>query len=139
MWRAHITAHDLTSFLHWHALRSPCTQGGTPDREPDSSHCLQVRADLAASFQVTAIRHLEERTARAVAWAQDSCPGIRRARSPSNTARVASASEVMVLLLRLRGDQPLCHNASRPKALSCPYLRCCACRLLIAPPRTCKP
>ena len=69
----------------------PCSlrvQGGQlfpTYQSPNSLPRLQVRADLAASFQVTAIRHLEERTARAVAWAQDSCPGIRCAWTPHRT------------------------------------------------------
>ncbi len=38
---------------------------------------LQVRADIAASFQRVALAHLEERTRRAAAWALDSEPAIR--------------------------------------------------------------
>ncbi len=61
------------------ARKETLPAGSEPEQlfDPNSFHIMQVRADLAASFQVTAIRHLEERTARAVAWAQDSCPGIR--------------------------------------------------------------
>ena len=38
---------------------------------------MEVRADIAASFQRVALAHLEERTRRAAAWALDSEPGIR--------------------------------------------------------------
>lgn len=38
---------------------------------------MQVRADIAASFQRVALAHLEERTRRAAAWALDSEPAIR--------------------------------------------------------------
>lgn len=37
----------------------------------------QVRADIAASFQRVALKHLEERTRRAAAWALEAEPGIR--------------------------------------------------------------
>ena len=38
---------------------------------------LQTRADIAASFQRTAIAHLTQRCRRAVAWAKDSHPEVR--------------------------------------------------------------
>ena len=38
---------------------------------------LQIRADLAASFQRTAITHLTERCRRAVAWAKESHPDVQ--------------------------------------------------------------
>lgn len=36
----------------------------------------QVRADIAASFQRVAVRHLAERTARGAQWATETCPGL---------------------------------------------------------------
>ena len=38
---------------------------------------LQTRADLAASFQRTAIAHLTQRCRRAIAWAKDSHPEVQ--------------------------------------------------------------
>ena len=38
---------------------------------------MQTRADLAASFQRTAIAHLTQRCQRAVAWAKDSHPEVQ--------------------------------------------------------------
>ena len=37
---------------------------------------MQVRADIAASFQRVALAHLEERVKRAAAWAVESQPDI---------------------------------------------------------------
>ncbi len=43
-----------------------------------NAHSLpQVRADLAASFQVVAVKHLEHRCRRGVSWALETCPGIK--------------------------------------------------------------
>jgi hypothetical protein len=36
----------------------------------------QIKADIAASFQQSAVKHLEERTRRAVEWANDSLVGL---------------------------------------------------------------
>lgn len=43
-----------------------------------NAHSLpQVRADLAASFQVVAVKHLEHRCRRGVSWALETCPDIK--------------------------------------------------------------
>lgn len=39
---------------------------------------LQVRADIAASFQRVAVAHLVERCARGIGWAAEEFPGIRQ-------------------------------------------------------------
>lgn len=36
----------------------------------------QLQADIAASFQTVAVRHLEERCRRGLAWAKESHPGV---------------------------------------------------------------
>jgi len=41
-------------------------------RERDEEEDAQIRADIAASFQASAVKHLEERVKRAVEWANDS-------------------------------------------------------------------
>ena len=38
---------------------------------------MQVRADIAASFQRVALEHLEDRVARAAGWALEEWPGIK--------------------------------------------------------------
>ena len=38
---------------------------------------IQVRANIAASFQRVALEHLEDRVFRAAAWALEDWPGIR--------------------------------------------------------------
>ena len=38
---------------------------------------MQVRADIAASFQRVALEHLQDRVARAAGWALEEWPGIR--------------------------------------------------------------
>ena len=40
-----------------------------------------VRADIAASFQAAAVKHLEERTRRAIAWARESSANDKKANS----------------------------------------------------------
>ena len=106
------------------------TNAAFPRMSPslDSLHSLQVRADLAASFQATAIRHLEDRTARAVAWAQESCPGIRCVGEIRRRlgARVATECELTMLLSAL-GEADNCAaqcNLRRMPSQAC--LLCCA-------------
>ena len=41
------------------------------------SRNMQVRADIAASFQRVALEHLEDRVARAAGWALEEWPGIK--------------------------------------------------------------
>jgi len=38
---------------------------------------MQVRADIAASFQRVALDHLENRVSRAAAWALEEWPGVK--------------------------------------------------------------
>ena len=38
---------------------------------------MQVRADIAASFQRVALDHLENRVSRAAAWALEDWPGVK--------------------------------------------------------------
>lgn len=47
-----------------------------------TSHCLplcplQLKADIAASFQSVAVTHLAEKSRRGVAWARELAPGLR--------------------------------------------------------------
>ena len=58
-----------------------------PDSEDPSRR--EVRADVAASFQRAAVRHLEERTRRAVEWAKD-------ALTSSETSETSSLSCLVV-------------------------------------------
>ena len=50
-----------------------------------------VRADIAASFQAAAVKHLEERTRRAIAWARESLANDKKA-EPSGGNLSASSS-----------------------------------------------
>lgn len=54
----------------------------------------QMKADIAASFQQSAVRHLEERTRRAVEWANDSL-AASAASSPSEAPALALSCVVV--------------------------------------------
>ena len=53
-----------------------------------------VRADIAASFQAAAVKHLEERTRRAIAWARESLANDTKEPSGGNLSCVVVAGGV---------------------------------------------
>jgi len=81
--------------------------------EPSESN-RQTRADIAASFQSVAVRHLSERTARGAQWAKESFPQMK---SLVVAGGVARNEDVRGALLRIAEDAGL--------ELVCPPPRLC--------------
>lgn len=46
--------------------------------DPESAEYQQIKADIAASFQYSAVRHLRERATRAIEWAKEVEPGLKQ-------------------------------------------------------------
>jgi hypothetical protein len=59
--------------------------------EPSEAN-RQLRADIAASFQYAAVRHLAERTRRATAWALDEYPEVTLCGCDEEGAAAAAAA-----------------------------------------------
>jgi glycoprotease/Kae1 family metallohydrolase len=73
-----------------------------------------VRADIAASFQAAAVKHLEERTRRAIAWARESLANDTKRNRLEETCRASSSPEAS------RRTRPFArHSARSPPRRAC--------------------
>ena len=95
-------------------------RGLAPDDELDETE----KANLAAAFQATAIRHLEDRLRRALGWCEQHAPD---ARALAVVGGVAANAELRARVERLCDERNAARGADGDDAW----------RLVVPPPRLC--